>query len=396
MMQARKIVREIAAQYELAPFTDFASITPMTRLDSLNLNWTERDLPEHLRTKHVHRLHPYLGKFVPQLVEIFLRKYQPKVVCDPFCGSGTTLVEALALDIDSVGCDISSFNCLLTKVKTDKYDLDLLEREARDICQEAVGDTQAILLEQAESYETSDYLRQWFAPQALLALKKYRVLIDHYEYRDVLKVILSRAARSARLTTHFDLDFPKAPQMEPYYCYKHSRTCQPTANAAQFIRRYTYDTIKRIREFAQTRQPAKVTILCEDARTATFPQCDLVLTSPPYVGLIDYHEQHKYAYELLGLERKDSAEIGPAQKGTSNGAKQHYIDDITRVFQNVKSSLKRGGRMAVVVNDKWGIYPEIASKLGVGLEVELRRHVNRRTGRRADDFFESILIWRCL
>jgi len=30
---------------------------------------------EKERTKHVHRLHPYLGKFIPQLVEVFLKKY---------------------------------------------------------------------------------------------------------------------------------------------------------------------------------------------------------------------------------------------------------------------------------------------------------------------------------
>ncbi len=50
-------------------------VGPETPLAALNLNWSERDLPERERTKHVHRLHPYLGKFIPQLVEIFLRKY---------------------------------------------------------------------------------------------------------------------------------------------------------------------------------------------------------------------------------------------------------------------------------------------------------------------------------
>ena len=90
----------ITVQYQqprLLPFTDFESVTPQTKLTDLNLNWRESDLPERVRTKHVHRLHPYLGKFIPQLVEIFLRKYKPRFVCDPFCGSGTTLVEALAL-----------------------------------------------------------------------------------------------------------------------------------------------------------------------------------------------------------------------------------------------------------------------------------------------------------
>src|SRR3990172_5310360 len=97
------------------PVTDCSSINSKTDLASLNLNWTERDLPERARTKHVHRLHPYLGKYIPQMVEIFLRKYQPRMVCDPFCGSGTTLVEASALGIHSVGADVSEFNCLLSR-----------------------------------------------------------------------------------------------------------------------------------------------------------------------------------------------------------------------------------------------------------------------------------------
>ena len=54
------------------------------------------DVPEHQRTKHVHRLHPYLGKFIPQLVEWFLKRYfKPgNWILDPFMGSGTTLVQA--------------------------------------------------------------------------------------------------------------------------------------------------------------------------------------------------------------------------------------------------------------------------------------------------------------
>ena len=43
----------------------------------LELSWSERELPERERTKHVHRLHPYLGKFVPQLVEALLDRYVP-------------------------------------------------------------------------------------------------------------------------------------------------------------------------------------------------------------------------------------------------------------------------------------------------------------------------------
>jgi hypothetical protein len=43
--------------------------------EDLHLSWSEAELPERERTKHVHRLHPYLGKFVPQLVEALLDRY---------------------------------------------------------------------------------------------------------------------------------------------------------------------------------------------------------------------------------------------------------------------------------------------------------------------------------
>ena len=42
-----------------------------------DLSWSERDLPERERTKHVHRLHPYLGKYIPQLVEELFRRHVP-------------------------------------------------------------------------------------------------------------------------------------------------------------------------------------------------------------------------------------------------------------------------------------------------------------------------------
>ena len=56
----------------------------------LELSWSERDLPERERTKHVHRLHPYLGKFIPQLAEVLLRRYLPRGgrVLDPFAMVG--------------------------------------------------------------------------------------------------------------------------------------------------------------------------------------------------------------------------------------------------------------------------------------------------------------------
>lgn len=381
-----------------------STITADTPLSEINLNWRERDLPERERTKHVHRLHPYLGKFIPQLVEIFLRKYfKPgQTVLDPFAGSGTTLVQANELGINSVGYDISAFNVLLVTAKTKQYDLKKVKQEILDILQKAetVSKSEAYqptlwkLSEGKQEYLESEFLNQWFAPQALNELISYRNLIENYEDQEILKIILSRSARSARLTTHFDLDFPKKPQTEPYWCYKHGRDCVPTTNAYQFLKRYSLDTIRRLEDFAEKRTNANVSIIHGDSKKSKIPPIDGVITSPPYVGLIDYHEQHRYAYELLKLENRSEFEIGAAKQGSSKKAQTEYQKSIAEVFSRACESMPSGGRLIVIAGDKHNLYDGIAEICGVEVEAILHRHVNRRTGRRFSEFYESIFIWR--
>lgn len=379
------------------PFTAFSDVTPSTKLEGLNLDWRERDLPEHLRTKHVHRLHPYLGKYIPQLVELFLRKYNPKSVLDPFAGSGTTLVEAQALGISSVGYDVSSFNCLLATVKTAKYNIPKLRAEARQALELTKRKLRPSLFFDDEPFEmpkTSAYLREWFHPKALKELLCFRQQIEEMEYADFFRVVLSRAARSARLTTHFGLDFPKKPTTAPYYCYKHDRECKPTSSAFQFLERYTLDSVDRAEGFGAIRSKAAVRIFHEDSRNAKIPRVEMAMTSPPYVGLIDYHEQHRYAFELLGLEDQRELEIGAATKGNSVKAVEAYRADMIAVAHNVRKALPKGGRLILVAGDKRGLYPTIIEESGFELETVVQRNVNRRTGMRSNEFFESIFVCR--
>ena len=385
-----------------------ATVTPDIPLATLNLNWTEKDLPQRERTRHVHGLHPYLGKFVPQLVEVFLRKFfsPGDTVLDPFAGSGTTLVQANELGIHSIGYDISAFNVLLCRVKTAVYDLPRLRREALDVLEKtrlsiSQGRGQLSLWdEQGDKADIdqveNEYLQNWYAPQALMELLTYKKHIEEgdYRYKDFLRIILTRSARSARLTTHFDLDFPKQPQREPYWCYKHSRTCSPTEEAFKFLKRYTMDALRRVEAFAEVRTKARVTVHHGDSRQVEIGPVDGVITSPPYVGLIDYHEQHAYAYHLLGLSDNRQREIGPAANGAGQKARQQYQQDIAHVFRNATKNLPQGGVVIVVAGDRHNLYPEIARLSGLEEDAVLQRHVNRRTGRRSSEFYESVFIWR--
>lgn len=346
----------------------------------LELSWSEHELPERERTKHVHRLHPYLGKFVPQLVEAFLRRYaRPgNLVWDPFVGSGTTLVEANAFGARAAGCDVSAFNCLLARVKTEVY-------EPRALLADVVRLSRAEPV--SPEAPRSAYLERWFAPRALAELLAFRERIAGTRYPELWRVVLSRSARSARLARHDDLDFPKEPVTAEYSCNKHQRTCRPVGEAQKFLDRYVRDAVRRVQEFAEVRSGAPVRVFHADARTLTPPgPVDLVITSPPYPGLIDYHEQHAYAYELLGLERRDGEEIGRGVKG--------YCEDVAAVLRGAAEALSSSGRIVVVVNDSRRLFGGILEAAGLRLEERILRHVNRRTGRRAGEYFEEVLVAR--
>jgi DNA modification methylase len=359
----------------------------------LDLSWSERDLPERERTKHVHRLHPYLGKFIPQLVEVLLGRYfrSGERVLDPFAGSGTTLVQALESGLDATGIDVSAFNCLLMQVKTRRYDPFALEHEIRSV----VAGLDSPTAPKAARVRSS-YLRDWYAPQALSELLSFRDAIAGYEHIDLLSVVLTRAARSARRTRHFDLDFPRAPQLEPYWCHKHRRNCRPVENASHFLRRYALDTLERVKQFQRLRARGRsASVLHGDARSIRLEgPFDGVITSPPYPGLIDYHEQHRYAYELLALDDLRELELGAAARGSGREALASYSDGIAGVLENVRPALRPGAPVLIVVNDRRDLYPEILARAGLKLEDRHRRHVNRRTGRRAGEFFEDVLVTR--
>lgn len=111
-----------------------------------DLNWALSfdNLKEKDTTKHVHRLHPYKGKFIPQLVEYFLDTHtddfkketyfkKGDIILDPFSGSGTTMVQSNELGIHAVGVDISAFNVLISNVKVEKVDFEDLKKELEKI-----------------------------------------------------------------------------------------------------------------------------------------------------------------------------------------------------------------------------------------------------------------------
>ena len=76
-----------------------------------------------------HSLHPYPAKFPPQLPHAILEKFGVvgQTVLDPFCGSGTTLVEARIMGFNAIGVDVNGLSSLLSKVKSTPLSIEEIE-----------------------------------------------------------------------------------------------------------------------------------------------------------------------------------------------------------------------------------------------------------------------------
>lgn len=458
-----------------------------------DLNWalSFSHLRESDTTKHVHRLHPYKGKFIPQLVEYFLDSHlntfkkkvffkEGNIILDPFMGSGTTLVQSSEIGLHSIGIDVSDFNCLISKVKIEKYDLVKLDRKARDICFKTREFSQKVfddsfdeqlkeklnefnkkyfpnpefksnvwkgIIRNEEQYgeeklkqflkenegffekngtkdksnllsekEMNNFLNKWFSRRVRQELFYYIKLLREIEDEDlknVLRIILSRTARSCRATTHSDLATLTEPQIGPYYCRKHKKLCTPINSIVKHLIRYTYDTINRLNEFSKLKKNVFSSVIHGDSREADIfgeikkqnpefykllvnKKIDGIFTSPPYVGQIDYHEQHAYAYELFDIARKDDKEIGPLFNGQGQKAKDEYVEGISKVFINIIKFVKDDGNFFVVANDKYNLYPIIAEKSGLKIVEQFKRPVLNRTERDRQPYAEIIFHMRKL
>ncbi|NMC04280.1 MAG: site-specific DNA-methyltransferase [Candidatus Lokiarchaeota archaeon] len=492
LIQYGRITKHVDASNKVVVSLDelkaYYDVTIMAKKDS----WTARlgddtnwflsfdDVKEKDSTKHVHRLHPYKGKYIPQLVEYFLDGHVDEfkkhvffkpgdVVGDLFCGSGTTLVQCGELGIHAIGVDISAFNCMIVRAKIARHDLASLDARVSAVMRQvrarmAVGGIDALLKQVRErvhefnkvhfgdleikrriaSKEINEdeygsnaiatfikenealveklakaspaigrertFLETWFNAAILAELREFVTLIETEQdplVHDLLAITLTRAARACRSTKHFDLATLKEPQLLPYYCYKHKKLCLPVESSAGRFKRYLSDAVARIKAYDALRKDVELEVVHGDSRDVDLlaamriqnPRlfsllegrlADGIFCSPPYVGNIDYHEQHAYAYELLKLPRRDEAEIGPSFKGTTVKAKAEYVAAMAAAFKNICKFLKPDCDVFVVANDKYHLYPGIAEKAGLSIVEQFKRPVLNRAERDRQPYAEII------
>ena len=84
--------------------------------------------------EYTHGIHPYPAMMIPQVARRLIGEYGPEegVLLDPYCGTGTTLLEGMLVNLDATGTDLNPLARLIARTKTAPIDLDLLDREIKD------------------------------------------------------------------------------------------------------------------------------------------------------------------------------------------------------------------------------------------------------------------------
>ena len=472
------------SQAELLKYYDsynFSRETDFKNRLGQDLNWALSfdQYKEAETTKHVHRLHPYKGKFIPQLVEYFIDEHtdnfktsvffkKGNIILDPFSGSGTTLVQSCEQGIHAIGIDVSAFNSMIGNCKITKYDMPLLKKEIKnvtDLLKEFVAYSKISEFEEKLLSELNNFNDKYFSspdykynlrigeideseyayekakkflPIYNKLLKQYKIKlfqknstnflekwyfkhirteidfvfeeikkIQNIDIKQIMSIILSRTLRSCRATTHSDLATLLKPIKETYYCKKHGKVCKPLFSILKWWESYTKDTLSRLLQFDKLRTDTYQYNLTGDSKTinifselknknaefaklAKKQKINGIFSSPPYVGLINYHEQHAYAYDLFGFDRKDELEIGPLFKGQKQDAKQSYVQGISDVLNNCKKYLTNDYNVFLVANDKYNLYPEIAENAGMRIVNCFKRPVLNRTEKDKTAYSEII------
>ena len=248
----------------------------------------------------VHGLHEYKGKFNPQVVKSLLNIFEMHPghnVFDPFCGSGTTLVEATHLGIRSFGADLNPLavyvaNAKLLALRTPFVFLSsALERIVARVQQ-----TKDWIIRK-ENNSRSNYLENWFDPNILRTLETLRTNIETTTgpLAPVFLVIASNLLRDYSLQDPHDLRIRRRKSPLP---------------ETPFVKAFLDSAAEILTRIRNTQSEIATGLELGEARicdvTSLSPQeipghFDAAITSPPYAMALPYVDTHRLSLVWLGL-----------------------------------------------------------------------------------------------
>jgi hypothetical protein len=309
-------------------------------------------------------------------------------VGDPFCGSGTTLVEAMLLGRAAWGLDINPFGILIAEVKcmiaqrpgllSSPETLEVLRKVERLAGKHAVRGRIQVndripRIEQADLFSGQAMLdSSSIEPIERKSVRPNIIEIKRWFHRDTLtellalfRIISKCADEDLRrlLVVLFIATLMPASSHEggKPYGYFADNVVPKTAvyrSAFKLFSRRANRLVRRYRDISLTPGGAAVRFQtstgdASDPRAWKGVSLDCIVTSPPYPGAVDYSTAFRLASywfpELGGIEQIRTREIGPRSLRRRPDAREVYFEKMEAAFINAVASLKAGGGLAVVL-----------------------------------------------
>lgn len=256
-----------------------------------------------------HGLHEYRGKFNPQVVRAvgnLLGLGEGGWIFDPFCGSGTTLLEAAHIGWNALGIDINPLGVMIANAKVTAFNVApaVLQRASDALVERLSSIPDGS--DWREQLPEPDYLEKWFRVPVLCQLQAILRAIEQTEppsLRDVFRVIVSDVCRDVSLQDPSDLRIRRRKDAADNY---------PVRGQFLDALRARIASIGRARQHVEPRKGTTQTALLADARKAvtaarTFLETrgrkafNAAITSPPYTTAMPYLDTQRLSLALLGL-----------------------------------------------------------------------------------------------
>lgn len=266
-----------------------------------------------------HGFHAYPAMLVPQIATELLSEYGKKtsLLFDPFCGTGTTLVEANLKGINAIGTDLNPLARLISKAKTTNIEIQALDLFIKDFYDYLFQFRFGFSKKHSVVAPKFSNINFWFAKPVisdLAVLKNYIDKIKDEAVRDFFKVAFSQTVRDCSWTRKnefklYKMDKQKLKTFKPDVFSSFEMTLARNRNGLmEFIKQKKIPATSQVYDFNTINGIPKEILAPQSV--------GLVITSPPYGDsqtTVAYGQYSRLTNQWLGQDESynlDSALMG--------------------------------------------------------------------------------------